>query len=121
MNDLLIGRSFQTWIYTVRHGQLLIRSQKTTRFTKNVDVMFFNVTFMELPRYLPDMEIEIGGESDLLHCRERVDEPDIAGHVVFVVKSRGRRYMVVAAGVQIVESNMDAFASPFDMDASVGA
>lgn len=105
---------FQTWEYKVSHGHLLIRSPKTSECPTNIDLMFVDVVYMELPRFLRGVELEEASETDISIIRERLSKQD-SSDSIFIIKSEGRRYRVVAAALKISENELDIFDSPFDL------
>lgn len=42
-------RKFQLWLYSVSHGQLLLRSTKNQNYQTQVDILFKNVATIQLP------------------------------------------------------------------------
>ncbi len=112
MKAKFAARNFQFWQYRVSHGELLVRSPKDAVCPRNADLMFAGVEYVDLPRFLPSMEVEEPNNDDLARARERVGKPVERGSV-FVLRSHGRHYIVVAAAVKMVESEMDIFESPF--------
>lgn len=113
MNEILKGRTFQFWEYRVSHGQLLVRSPRQAEATRNVDLMFSGVEYVDLPRFLPELELDVSGDDDVLRAQERLGKP-VEARTVIVLKCRGHRHIVVAAGMSCAESDMDIFESPFD-------
>jgi hypothetical protein len=51
MTDPIVrfDRKFQLWLYSVSHGQLLLRSTKNQNYQTQVDVLFKNVAIIQLP------------------------------------------------------------------------
>lgn len=112
MKMSFVGRKFQFWLYHVSHGELLVRSPRGEEHPRNVDVMFADVVYLETPRFLPDLEIDEPSEGEVARAGERLGR-SVEARDVIVLKSEGRRFLVVAASVQVVESDMDIFDSPF--------
>jgi hypothetical protein len=112
MKTGFIGRRFQFWQYRVSHGELLVRSPKDAAHPRNVDVMFVGVEYVDLPRFLPDLEVDEPNDDDVARAEERLGKP-VERQWVVVLKSQGRRFVVVAAAVQAVESEMEIFDTPF--------
>jgi hypothetical protein len=115
------GRKFQFWSYRVSHGELLVRSPRFAAGEKNVDIMFAGVSYVDLPRFLPDFEVEGATAPDVIaFAQERsgqpvtsalADKPDASQ--AFVFRCGERRYVVVASWMGIAESDMDVFDTPF--------
>ena len=112
MKTNFAGRSFQFWQYRVSHGELLVRSPRDAAHPRNVDLMFVGVEYVDLPRYLPDLEVDDPNDEDLARAQERLGKP-VERKSVVVLKTEGRHYVVVAVAVMAVESDMDIFDSPF--------
>jgi hypothetical protein len=112
MKTTFAGRRFQLWQYRVSHGELLVRSPKDAAHPRNADLMFAGVEYVDLPRFLPDLEVDEPEDEDLSRAQERLGKP-VERQTVVVLKSQGRHYVVVAAAVKAVESDMDIFDSPF--------
>ena len=106
------SRTFQTWVFIVSHGQLLIRSPKTSECPTNMDLMFLGVEYMDLPRFLRGFEVVEPNDADVSLIRERLDKLGSSDRI-FVISSNNRRYHVVAAALQISENEREIFDSPF--------
>ena len=104
-------RKFQLWYYTVSHGELLIRSPKTPDNPKNIDIMFIDVIYSELPRYLYNLKIEETKSEDIIYLQERLNGPTKLGEVT-VLSSNGKRYFVAASLIKIDENELDMFELP---------
>ena len=104
-------RKFQLWYYTVSHGELLIRSPKTPDNPKNIDIMFIDVIYSELPRYLYNLKIEETKSEDIIYLQERLNGPTKLGEVT-VLLSNGKRYFVAASLIKIDENELDMFELP---------
>lgn len=48
---------FRCWSYTARHGQLLLRSTKSAERPTQVDVLFKNVSAVNLRTVMQDLEL----------------------------------------------------------------
>ncbi len=105
------GRNFQFWEYRVSHGELLLRSPKTDEFPLNVDIVFADVRYVALPRFLPGLQIAEAPERDVARAEEHLGVA-VDPRTVTVLESGGRRHLVVAAFRAVTESDMDIFGSP---------
>jgi hypothetical protein len=109
------GHGFKVWEYRVSHKQLLLRRPKATDSSKNLDVMFSNVQYMDLPSTLPDLEIEEPNKDDIAFAESRAGKKALKNDKVFVLKSDNRRHVIVAGDVAVRESSMGLFESPFTL------
>ena len=58
-------RSFQIWIFSVSHDQLLIRSPKSKENAENIDVAFFGVHLMDVASGFIGLTIEDATTSEV--------------------------------------------------------
>lgn len=52
------SRHFQVWLYTVSHGQLLLRSVKSADHATRIDLLFKAVEFVEIPTSFDGLQVE---------------------------------------------------------------
>jgi len=108
------GSGFKLWEYRVSHKQLLIRCPRLSDTSKNVDLKFYNVEYVDLPSVFSDLEIDEANQDDIAFASSRLGKPVERAKIV-VLKSRERRHVVVAGALAISESAMGAFESPFTL------
>jgi hypothetical protein len=106
------GSVFKLWEYRVSHKQLLIRCPKLSEASRNVDLKFYNVEYIDLPSVFHDLEIDEANQDEITFASSRLGKPVDSERIV-VLKSRERRYMVIAGAFVISESAMGMFESPF--------
>ena len=116
MRDLLKGRKFQTWLYSVSHGSLLLRSPATNEFPKNVDIVFVGVEYMSIPRHFHEILICEPGHDEMELLRSMVGE-NLKNEEIKVLFDSGKRYLVVSSGMKIEENDLDLFEYSFDLGA----
>lgn len=109
----LTGRYFEVWEFRVSHEQLLLRSPRTKEQPRNIDVIFGGVDYMELPSKLGEIEIVEPTEADLTRVRTAY-KAEVRPDWVRVLVSRGRRYLVVAAGMKVEDNDLDLFESSLE-------
>lgn len=108
-------RQFQTWFYRVSHGELLIRSPRSASNLENIDLMFFGVVYMALPRFLPVLDICSPTDEEIVNVRAIVGVH--AEHSsVFVLRCRGDRFLVAAASMRVNVNQLDIFDLPFERE-----
>ena len=114
MTKTFPGRAFQLWEYRVSHGMLLVRSPKDATHSVNVDVMLSGVVYVELPRHLPELELDEPLGEEVERARATLGGRRLErGEHVFVFQCQGRRHLVIAAGVSTEENELDIFDSQF--------
>jgi hypothetical protein len=107
-----LGSAFKVWEYRVSHKQLLIRRPRLSDATHNVDIKFYNVEYVDLPSVFPELEIDDANHEDIEFVSARLGKP-VGVDKIVVLKSGGRRYVVVAGSMIVSESTMGIFESPF--------
>lgn len=107
------SRDFKLWHYTISHGQLLIRSIRGANNSKNIDIMFFDVDYVELPRNISNLKIEDPSFDDVLYVKGKIDMP-VKLEDITILRANDRRYFVVASGMKIVENELDLGELPYD-------
>ncbi len=112
MIELLDDRSFQLWEYRVSHGSLLIRSPKKGDQRFNIDIKYFGVEYLAVPRHLKEI-VESKATKEEVNCVEQILGTPVNEDNVFVLESPTGRHLVVAAKMKIEESKLDIFDSPF--------
>ncbi len=113
MIELLVGRSFQLWDYRVSHGSLLIRSPRKSGHRFNVDIKYFGVEYVAVPRHLKEI-VYLEANKDEVKYVERILGKSINKDNVFVLESSTGRHLIVASRMKIEESEFDIFDSSFD-------
>jgi hypothetical protein len=106
---------FRLWEYRVSHKQLLIRCPKLlpeSSGSRNVDVKFYNVEYINLPTDFHDLEIDEANQDEISFANRCLGKP-IDEARILVLKSREGRHLVIAGALAISESVMGAFESPF--------
>jgi hypothetical protein len=97
------GRRFQLWRYTVSHGQLLLRSNKSEAHHTRCEIFFKDVVRMDLPTLMDEVEVDVAADADVpafvleLGVCERWERP------VYRVGGRGFVGYVVAGAVACAE------------------
>ena len=99
-------RAFQTWAYSVSHGQLLIRSAKSKENPENVDVAFFGVTLMEVPSGFIGLSVRDASPDEVENVHGRVRD-SAAIRRVYALVSQGKRYLVAAADLRISKNALE--------------
>jgi hypothetical protein len=114
-------RRFQLWDYTVGHQQMLLRSPAGPDCPTNIDIGFVGVRYLGIPSSFDGVEIGEATPEDLATLppglRGKSDESE-----VHVLRSGGRRFVVVAVNYYVLENELDFFESSLEYfnDADLG-
>ena len=103
-------RRFQLWEYRVSHGSLLVRSPRGPDVDTIVDIVFVGVEFLSAPRHLGGLELDHASQEDIDRVEDEIGE--IGSGTVYVLRSAGRRHLVLAAAHRITEHDDDIFDNP---------
>lgn len=112
MTVQLIDKKFQLWEYRVSHGSLLIRSPKKGDQRKNIDIKFYGVEYVAIPRHFEGV-VESYVSKEELDLVERLLGKSVKAENVFVLECSTGRHLIVASKMKIEESELDIFDSPF--------
>jgi hypothetical protein len=117
MNEKITGRAFQLWEYRVSHQQLLIRSPKTDKFNKNIDVIFRGVKLMDIITSLDEVKFEKPQKNDFQSLNP-IWFKDDSPYELYILASENRRNKIVAVGIQVIENNLDLFETSLEFFSS---
>lgn len=99
------GRTFKVWDYAVSHQQMVIRSPGPDENGPHLDLHFRGVEFVNVPTILKGLSIVSPKESEVSRARELVAPRPCDPGMVWILESRGQRYMVVAARLDVAETD----------------
>jgi hypothetical protein len=109
-------RTFQVWEYWVGHAQLVLRSlgsvlqPSDSSLSRNVDLQFVSVQYLELPTLLSELEIVDPVADECRKVREILGR-DVPAQQVYVLATPDRRYLIVAGNMSVSENNLSPFKS----------
>ena len=106
------GRLFRLWAYRVSHARLLLRSPRSAAEPKNVDLELAGVRYVQLPA-LADLEL-VDTSAEDHHRAEQVLGAAVPREQVYAFAARGRRYLVVAGALGVVETEFGPTESNLD-------
>jgi hypothetical protein len=112
-------RDFQVWEYQVGHGNLLVRSPKSGNETPpytNLDLHFVGVEYMAVPRHLRGLQLVRPTPDEIRQVESEVGESVPPDHVM-ILGSGGKRFIVVAAGLEASENDWEIDESPLEFRA----
>lgn len=112
MNTEIKGFPFQVWDYVISHGQLLIRSPRSSEQDFNLDILFVGVSYLEIPVYLGEFQFDEANFRDLEHLKQRYPFEFYASTKVFVLATQKFRYYIVAAHCTLKRNELEMLESP---------
>jgi hypothetical protein len=102
-------RYFTIFDFHISHSQLLLRSSKGEKHQSNVDVIFFNVKFLQTPVSLWGISIEEIAESDaqLLELKHQFGEIEYKASRVYSVTTKKKEFYVICSFIKIFENQLE--------------
>jgi hypothetical protein len=77
INLLTSNRKFKLWDYDVSHRQLLLRSPKSEKFDTNLDIIFLDVSYCNIPTSLAGLALAEPTEEELFNIEKLLlEKPD---------------------------------------------
>ena len=113
---LLQGREFQFWEYFVSHGMLLIRSPNTPTVSGIVDIIFGDVDYVSLPRFLLEIEFGNATPDEIKHLSDKLRTPIVSPDDVWVLQNKYSRFFIVARALSIQLHHGSMFEPPKYLD-----
>jgi hypothetical protein len=100
-------RNFTTFDVLISHGQLLLRSQKNDTYTYNVDIIFFDTTYIQLFSRLNGITIKIASEKNVIEYESVNKYLSHENNHLFEIVSGEEKYYVAASFVRVFENKLD--------------
>src|SRR5688500_16208253 len=100
------GRRFQLWAYTVSHGQLLLRSNRSEAHPTRCEIYFKDVVRLDLPKLMDDVEVDLPPAAEVPAFALELGAYELGDRSVYRVRGRGFVGYVVA-GVMLCEDESE--------------
>jgi hypothetical protein len=100
-------RYFTAFDYLVSHGQLLIRSDKRKGGNENIDIIFFDTSFVQLFTMLFGITIRMVAKSTVanyISVNKYLSEEE---NNLFEIESGGEKYYIAASFVRVFENELE--------------
>jgi hypothetical protein len=104
MTKFQSDRFFELWNYTVSHGQLLLRANKTNLLTTRVEILFKDVLVLNLTARLKGLTINVVSRSEV---HDSLGSLDIEGRSIYRVATADFTGYVAAASFFVHEDDLD--------------
>lgn len=95
------NREFAPYDFLVSHRQLLLRSDKIKGYKENIDIIFFDTEYLELPTTLSGISLE---ESSVAEADLKIK--NTSGKVVRVETDSGS-FHIICSSIGIFENTLD--------------
>lgn len=98
-------REFKVWDYTVSHKQMVIRSLGPEEDSPNLDLHFRGVEFVRAPTVFRGLAVVSPTEQEIVEVLTLLAPKRCEPDMIWVLESGGRRHIVVAAALEISETD----------------
>lgn len=92
---------------------MLVRSPKLQACPKTIDLIFHGARYIQLPRFLKNVEIHSAGREEARALEARLDHP-VHLREVHILEAQGRRHLVVAEQFEIRVTDFEMMESPWE-------
>ena len=113
-------RTFRIWDYNISHKQFLLRSPRPADDAKNVDLIIWDVDYIDVATSLKGLELSLASQEDLARVELAIGGP-VDPSRAYTLASSGRRYLVGASGFRVLENDLDIFDSSLEYFAGTDA
>lgn len=98
-------RYFTVFDYSVGHSQLLIRSARQNDGEKNIDIIFFDTTFVQSYMSFDGLKIRFGNRKDASYAgvKEYLESNE---NSFFEIESGGSKYYIAASFMRVYENEL---------------
>ena len=100
-------RYFTTFDVLVSHGQLLLRSQKNDNYTFNIDIIFFDTTYIQLFSRLNGLTIKMINEKSVIDYKSVNKYLSYDNNHLFEIVSDNEKYYIAASFVRVFQNELD--------------
>jgi len=98
---------FTVFDYFISHGQLLIRSKKGDDQKYNIDIIFFDTTFLQLFTFLHGLTIRIVDKDNLSKYDSVNKYLEYDNSNLFEIISGNEKYYIAASFVKVFENELE--------------
>ena len=113
MTLLDFRRPFQIWVYSVSHGQLLLRSNKSGIYETRIDVLFKNVSYMNIATNLDVLMIRQVEYHFIKEIGAPVDGDAVKNRNFYELRSNGNKGYIFSGSVNWHEDNGSHYEASF--------
>lgn len=104
-------RYFTIWDYSVSHGQLLLRADKRKGFETNIDIIFFDTTFIQLYAFLEGIQIKILDKPVPIKYNSVKKYVGQNENNLFEIETKNEKFYIAASFIKIFENHLEHYES----------
>lgn len=101
------NRSFSLFDVTTSHSQLLLRSQRNDEIMYNIDIIFFDTTYVQLCNKLNGVRIRMIDNAGVIDYQPVKKYLDYESNHLFEIESASERYYIAASFVRVFENQLE--------------
>ncbi len=99
-------RYFTVWEYIVSHGQLLLRSDKRAGYDENIDIIFYDTSFIQLFTSLQGIIVRVVDKKSITNYNTLNEYLSYETKNLFEIESNGEKYYIAASFVKVYENDL---------------
>jgi hypothetical protein len=109
MNEIFKSdRYFTLFDFLISHGQLLLRSQKSEELVSNIDIIFFDTTFVQTFSRLKGLRVSrVGKNSNNISYNTLKKYLSYDNAFLFEIDSNNEKYYIAASFVRVFENTLE--------------
>ena len=100
-------RYFTIFDYSVSHGQLMLRADKRKGYKENIDVIFFDTTFIQIFTMLHGITIRLIDKNSIINFSTVVKYLSHEENNLCEIESDGEKYYIAASFVKVFENELE--------------
>lgn len=100
-------RYFTVFDYFISHGQLLIRSNKSESFEHNIDIIFFDTTYIQLFTMLQGVTIRFAEkkiDNNYISLKKYLEFDNTS---LFTLESNEEKFYIAASYFKVFSNNLE--------------
>lgn len=107
----LKDRQFRFWYYQASHGEAIIRSPKNEFSDKNIDILFCDVKYIEIPTMLSELQLDSANKEDIVYLSKKI-RGTVQAKDITVLVSGEQRFYVIASCIKVMENTLNMMELP---------
>lgn len=101
------NRDFNLFDSLAGHGQLLIRSQKREAYPFNIDIIFYDVIYLQVHSVLNGISIGVAGKNKVIDYESVNKYLSFSSNNLFEITSNGELYYIACSFFRVFENDLN--------------
>ncbi len=115
------NRHFTIKDFLISHGQLLIRSSKSEAHNTNIDIILFDVHYIQMPTSFNGISIKaLPHQKDIIKYHSISTLLEYKDNFIFEIETNMEKYYVVASYFKVFENDLEFHETSLGVLESIG-